>query len=958
MEKTVKASFCFKSFNTIFEADTPKSTTMIGNKFFAAIPFLFVLTLAVQAQTLEEIEKKAFDTYNAKDYTTSKILFQKLLNQGKKEGYIYWNIALCSSFLEEYDFSNENYQLAIPFYQGDNENLGTLYANIADNYSSLKKQELALTWYDKAISLDTKYKGKYLWNKGSVYFVMDKLTEANDYYKQAIPYYSDKIESQARLYKYIGDNYKTLADYQNAIESYNKGIALNPEEVGDIYWDRGIAYYWLQNYSGAIGSYQSALSYYTADESKATLYSNIAGCYNKMDDKTDAIQYYEKAIALNTEKSGSYLWSMAGILSDQKKYDEAINNFLKATSYYNDDPENTATLYSNIANNYTNLKEYDKAIENYTSSISKSPDNSKYLYYRGKANYIYLNNQAAAKPDFLKTIEMEKGRETIYTAYAKGFLGDKEGAIYLMNKLETQMKEPWEKSTHFYNYACLYALLSDESNAIAYLDKAITEGYSNYDWILKDDDFNFIKYKKSFKNLMEKHNIPFTIEMPSVEELITNEVRSVLNVWLVKGEFETSAQYQERIKNTDQKIKEIQNKVTQKLMKEELDAINFKDFFLGRYDADRQAFQLNYPNMEPIAVEVPIAEAPSFKENVAKLEFSGQKMVVSQNKWVLSYLKIKNPVTLKIYAFDITKQPDYDPSNLFALNVGDLNLDVDKNLATKPASKQEVTKANIYSIPDIDKEIPINPTKDENSFALVIGNENYVNEIKVPFAHNDAGSFKNYAEKVLGIPANHIHFAKDATYGQMLTELEWLANVIKAYNGKAKVFVYYAGHGMPDENSGTAYILPVDGNSTISKTAVKLDEMYSMLSQLPAEKITVFLDACFSGAARSGDLAKGRGVKIKPKENVVNGNLVIFSATSGNETAFPYAEMQHGLFTYYLLKKIKDTNGLVNYQELAAHLSTTVYQQAVVINNKPQTPTVVASPVLGESWKDFQLSGK
>ena len=143
---------------------------------------------------------------------------------------------------------------------------------------------------------------------------------------------------------------------------------------------------------------------------------------------------------------------------------------------------------------------------------------------------------------------------------------------------------------------------------------------------------------------MEKHNIPFTIEMPSVEELITNEVRSVLNVWLVKGEFETSAQYQERIKNTDQKIKEIQNKVTQKLMKEELDAINFKDFFLGRYDADRQAFQLNYPNMEPIAVEVPIAEAPSFKENVAKLEFSGQKMVVSQNKWVLSYLKIKNPM--------------------------------------------------------------------------------------------------------------------------------------------------------------------------------------------------------------------------------------------------------------------------------------------------------------------------
>lgn len=919
---------------------------------------VFCSVIRLYAQSLDDIEKRAFDAYNSKDYATSRTLFQQLVDNGKKDGYIYWNLGLCNSFLGEFDVSNESYLKALPFYQSDNENTAVLYANIADNYSSLKKYDSELIWYDKAIQLNTSKKGNYLWSKGAAYYNQNKLEEANSMYLEAVAYFTDKPDTQAKLYKYVADNYRTLKEYVKAVENYNKAIAVKPTGNGDLYWDRGVAQFNLQNFSSAIESYQSALNVYDDNESRAILFSNIASCYNRMDDKESSIKYYNKAIALNSTKCGSYLWSLGSIYNSTMQFDNAITAYIKALSYYNEDAESKASLYNNISNNYIELKQYDKAIENISHSIKADPENSKYVYYRGKYHYIYLNNQAAAKPDFIQTIEMEKGKETIYTAYAKGLIGDKEGAIYLMSKLESQMTEGWEKTSHYYNYACLYALLSDETNALKYLDKAITAGYSNYDWILKDEDFNFIKYKKSFKKLMEKHSIPFTIELPSVEELITNEVRSMLNVWLVKGEFETSAQYQERMKGTEQKIKELQNTVTQKMMKEELDNIDFKSFFLGRYDADAQVFQLNYNDMEPVLVSVPIAEAPSFKENAPKLEFSGAKMVVSQNKWVLSYLKVKNPITQKMYVFDITKQPDYNPANLFALNIGDLDLDINKNIAEKSASKSEVKTMNVFSIPDVDKEIPINPVKDDNAFALVIGNENYLNEIKVPFAHNDAGSFKNYAEKIIGIPTTHIHFVKDATYGQMLTELEWIANVIKAYNGKAKVFVYYAGHGMPDENSGTAFILPVDGNSTISRTAIKLDDMYAMLSQAASEKVTVFLDACFSGAARGGDLAKGRGVKIKPKENVVNGNLVVFSATSGNETAFPYNDMQHGLFTYYLLKMIKDTNGQVNYNELATQLNSLVYQQAVVINNKPQTPSVVASPGLGDNWRNFKISGK
>ena len=63
------------------------------------------------------------------------------------------------------------------------------------------------------------------------------------------------------------------------------------------------------------------------------------------------------------------------------------------------------------------------------------------------------------------------------------------------------------------------------------------------------------------------------------------------------------------------------------------------------------------------------------------------------------------------------------------------------------------------------------------------------------------------------------------------------------------------------------------------------------------------MDACFSGSRReNGMIVSARGVAIKPKKDIVTGNVVVFSAADGSETAYPYKEKGHGLFTYFLLK--------------------------------------------------------
>jgi hypothetical protein len=55
-------------------------------------------------------------------------------------------------------------------------------------------------------------------------------------------------------------------------------------------------------------------------------------------------------------------------------------------------------------------------------------------------------------------------------------------------------------------------------------------------------------------------------------------------------------------------------------------------------------------------------------------------------------------------------------------------------------------------------------------------------------------------------------------------------------------------------------------------------------------------------------LASARGVAIKVKEEKPQGNLVVVSASQGDETAYPYNEKRHGLFTYYLLEKLQESN--------------------------------------------------
>lgn len=273
----------------------------------------------------------------------------------------------------------------------------------------------------------------------------------------------------------------------------------------------------------------------------------------------------------------------------------------------------------------------------------------------------------------------------------------------------------------------------------------------------------------------------------------------------------------------------------------------------------------------------------------------------------------------------------------------------------KPKTEPKVEEPKVEMVM-VDTDIPVISRVNRNTFAIIIANEDYLDEAKVDFAKNDGEVFKNYCRKTLGLPETNIHYLPNATLAKMFGELDWLRQVCEVYKGEANVIFYYSGHGFPDEKSHEAYIIPVDGNKRLLRTCFNVSELYETLGSMPSKRVTVLMDACFSGAKRSGDmLASAKGIAIKAKAGIPKGNMVVMAAAQGDETAYFNKEAKHGLFTYYLLKKLKETKGSVTLGDLSSYIQDEVSKYSIVVNGKSQTPSVQASDKLAGSWRSLNF---
>lgn len=427
-------------------------------------------------------------------------------------------------------------------------------------------------------------------------------------------------------------------------------------------------------------------------------------------------------------------------------------------------------------------------------------------------------------------------------------------------------------------------------------------------------------------------------------------IEPAVNAWQRKGRYEKSTDYVARVNNDTRRA------IIERMAREaEIDfitryapyvALSYK---LSDYDADNEVFLITTPRGS-LLVPVPLAEAPAFEQNfdaAVKTPAFG----IENDRLDLAEVR-----------FTMPDGREYNYLNSATVNFAAADIDyhfepfvVEKAAAQKGRQNISTVKMSVGRS-DVDVDIPAGSTARPETFAVVIGNENYTKAQPVEFAATDAAIFAEYCRTTLGLPEANVRHYPDATYLDMLDALADIRSIADAYKGGIDIIFYYAGHGLPDDASGTPHLMPVDSDGSRLDFCLPLSKLYADLAATGARSVTVFMDACFSGTRRGeGMINEARAVRRRVRSDAPLGRTVVFSAASGDETAYPYREKSHGLFTYYLLRKLRESKGELTLGELADYISDNVRRQATVANRRSQTPTVAASAELADGWRGQKI---
>lgn len=219
-------------------------------------------------------------------------------------------------------------------------------------------------------------------------------------YEEAITY-TEKAISVDKRYK---DAYVVKADalvnqerYEDALKVYNQATLIEPSD-GELYFNIGNLYILLDDVVKCIKNYNKAdqlgFRYYG-------LYKNLADIYRQIEKSDLALVNYNKAISVEPLR--------ADIRLEKAGYQILLGKFTEALETLEELQTLEPDLYDAIvmrAEIYSGLKQYDKAIDVLNDAIKQYPDDAalcvekaKILVNSGKIDEAYSELQIIKKMD-------------------------------------------------------------------------------------------------------------------------------------------------------------------------------------------------------------------------------------------------------------------------------------------------------------------------------------------------------------------------------------------------------------------------------------------------------------------------------------------------------------------------------------------------------------------------------
>ena len=238
-----------------------------------------------------------------------------------------------------------------------------------------------------------------------------------------------------------------------------------------------------------------------------------------------------------------------------------------------------------------------------------------------------------------------------------------------------------------------------------------------------------------------------------------------------------------------------------------------------------------------------------------------------------------------------------------------------------------------------------------NSWAVVIGINDYAKWPKLQYAVQDSQGVRQILIEKLGFPSDHVFSLQDGEAtrnGILATFHDRLAN--SSVQKDDRVFVFFAGHGATRRLSSgrdLGYIVPVDSDpNEFAADAIPMTEIQNISESLNSKHVFFVMDACYSGLG----LTRGGGSSNYLRDNAKRIGRQMLTAGGTDQMVADGGPNGHSVFTWTLLQGLSgkaDLNGdgIITATELAAYVAPAV--SAV----SQQTPAFGSLP--GSEGGDF-----
>ena len=224
-----------------------------------------------------------------------------------------------------------------------------------------------------------------------------------DIYKKLTIHNPDYAEAHANL----GNSYKELKLYDEALASYTHALRLNPN-LAEIYSNRGIVFNELKKYQEALKDYDKAIA---IKPDYAVAYSNRGLVFNTIKKYQEALKDYDKAIAIKPDYEEVFL-NKGDTLQSLNRFEDALDSYDRAIEIKTDYVEAywNKSLILLLAGDFVNgwnLYEYRWKLEILGSRIRTFPQP------------LWLGNENIRNKSILLHAEQGLGDTIQFCRYAK-----------------------------------------------------------------------------------------------------------------------------------------------------------------------------------------------------------------------------------------------------------------------------------------------------------------------------------------------------------------------------------------------------------------------------------------------------------------------------------------------------------------------------------------------------------